>query len=307
MKKPLYWSLIAVFGIIFLISGFIVVRYLVNSYENKQLQQELIDMHNTSGISRPTGTTEAPTTNSAGTTGPTGTTEPSTTDTAPSMPTTVPTIPEPTEPQILEELQALYEQNPHLVGWIYIPGSENPNQNNHGVNYPVLQTPNEPGWHNYYLYRNFEGEYIENGHGSIYIREACDVFKPCDNIVIYGHNMADGTMFGQVVNYRYKSYYEAHKYIYFDTLYERHTYEIIAVFLTSGTSGVGYTYHSRNNFSSVEDFNEFIRSIKGGDPRVHTYYDIDATAEYGDKLITLSTCWKAIENGRMVVVAKRIT
>lgn len=324
MKKPLYWSLIAVFGIIFLISGFIVVRYLVESYENKQMQNDLINMHNTSGVSRPTGTTDAPSSDSTstGSTGSTGTTLPtgSTGTTAPTPTVTDPTQPTPTDPTttpptstpgyagypyVLPELEELYAQNPHLVGWIYIPGSENPNQNNHGVNYPVVQTPNEKGWHNWYLYRDFYGQ--DDNHGSIYVREACDVFKPCDNIVIYGHNMADGTMFGQVVNYRYKSYYENHKYIYFDTLYERHTYEVIAVFLTSGTSGVGYTYHSRNNFSSAEDFNEFIRSIKGGDSRVKLYYNIDATAEYGDKLITLSTCWKEIPDGRLVVVAKRIT
>lgn len=312
MKKPLYWILIAVFGIIFLVSGVIVVRYLVESYENKQMQGELMDQHNTSGISRPT-----PTTGSTGSTGSTNstsqttaptqseTTQPSSSDTTGTTAPTETTVPTPTEPQILEELQALYEQNPYLVGWITIPGSENPNQNNNGVNYPVLQTPNTLEWQNYYLYRDFYGE--DDSHGSIYVREACDVFEPSDNVVIYGHNMADGTMFGQVVNYRFESYYQDHKYIYFDTLYERHTYEIIAVFLTSGTTGVGYTYHSRNNFSSEEDFNEFIRSIKGGDSRVKLYYNIDATAQYGDKLITLSTCWKEIDNGRLVVVAKRVT
>lgn len=297
MKRPLYWTLIAIFTVIFLISGFVVTRYLVESHENKQMQNDLIDKHNTSGISRPTATTNSTTqsTNSS------STTDPSSSETVP--PTTETTLPPP--PQILEELQYHYELNNHLVGWIYIPGSENPNQNNHGVNYPVVQTPNEPAWHNYYLYRDFEGN--DDRHGWIYVREACDVFEPSDNVVIYGHNMADGTMFGQVVNYRHRSYYEEHKYIYFDTLYERHTYEIIAVFLTSGTTGVGYTYHSRNNFTSEEDFNEFIDSIKGGDPRVKVYYDIDTTAQYGDKLITLSTCWKEIEDGRLVVVAKRIT
>lgn len=303
MKKPLYWTLIAVFSIIFLISGFIVVRYLVESHENKQMQDELINMHNTSGISRPTGTTGTTgATGATGTTATTGTTGSS--STAPSV-TDPTTEPAPTEPQILPELLELYQQNPHLVGWIYIPGSENPNQNGNGVDYPVLQTPNEVQWQNYYLYRDFYGN--DDKHGSVYVRESCDVFKPSDNIVIYGHNMADGTMFGQVVNYRFQSYYEDHKYIYFDTLYERHTYEIIAVFLTSGTTGVGYTYHSRNNFTSAEDFNEFINAIKGGDSRVKLYYHIDATAEYGDKLITLSTCWREIDNGRLVVVAKRIS
>ncbi len=295
MKKPLYWILIAIFGIVFLVSGSVVVHYLVESHESKDIQQGLIDL-------KTTGPTQSTTSTAPSTSGTTGTQDSSSSETT--LPTD-PTETEPTEPQILEELQAIYELNNHLVGWIYIPNSENPNQNGNGVNYPVLQTPNESKWHNYYLYRNFEGE--DDRHGWIYVREACDVFEPSDNVVIYGHNMADGTMFGQVVNYRFQSYYEEHKYIHFDTLYERHTYEIIAVFLTSGTTGVGYTYHSRNDFKSEEDFNEFIYSIKGGAPNVYVYYNIDATAEYGDKLITLSTCWKEIDDGRLVVVAKRIT
>ena len=285
MKKPLYWILIAVFGVIFLISGYFVVSYLIESHDNKQLQQELID------LTKPNSTSS--TTESVGTTDflPTGADSP--------------TVPIHTQPVILDKYQALYELNNHMVGWIYIPGSENPKQNNNGVNYPVLQTPNEVEWHNYYLYRDFYGE--DDKHGWIYAREACDIFKPCDNIVIYGHNMADGTMFGQVVNYRKESYYQEHKYIHFDTLYEEHVYEIIAVFLTSGTTGEGYTYHSRNYFATEEEFNEFINAIKGGDPRVKIYYNIDTTAEFGDKLITLSTCWKEIEDGRLVVVAKRIS
>ena len=121
------------------------------------------------------------------------------------------------------------------------------------------------------------------------------------------HNMADGTMFGQVVNYRNQSYYQNHKYIYFDTLYEHQLYEIIAVFHTSG-AGDGYPYHTKNNFRNEAEFNEFMNAIKGGDSRVKLFYNIETTAQYGDRLITLSTCWDAYPypDGRLVVVAKRI-
>lgn len=299
MKKPIYWILIAVFGIIFLVSGFIVGKYLVESRESQQLQQELIP--STSSRPIPTGTS----TQSQTTTDTTG-------ETSSGLPTSGTTESTTTEPQILPEYLELYERNNHMVGWIWIPGTDNNKEGSDGVNYPVLQSPNEPEWHNFYLNhdfdRNLTGDGISNnGHGWIYVREACDVFLPCDNVVIYGHNMADGTMFGQVVNYRYESYYQEHKYIHFDTLYEQHTYEVIAVFLTSGTTGVGYTYHSRNNFDSAEEFDEFIYAIKGGVSNVKVYYHIPTTAEYGDKLITLSTCWREIDNGRLVVVAKRIS
>jgi len=204
----------------------------------------------------------------------------------------------PTEPQILDEMKALYDINPDLVGWIKIEGTK--------IDYPVVQSLHE---RNYYLYKDFYGDYAKEG--SLYVREACDVFAPSDNVTIYGHNMANLSMFGQLKYYRTrgKAFYEEHKYIQFDTLYEHHTYEIIAVFATSGTYGVGYPYHLFDDAATEEEFNEFVNAIKGGDSRVTTYYKIDATAEYGDKLITLSTCAKniGIEDGRFVVVAKRIS
>ena len=188
--------------------------------------------------------------------------------------------------------------NNHLVGWITIEGTR--------VDYPVLQTPNTPQWQNYYLYRNFYGS--DARHGSIYVRELCDVFRPSDNVVIYGHAMKDNSMFGTVTYYGERSYYEQHKYIQFDTIYEQHTYEIIAVFSTSGTTGVGYPYHAKNNFHSEEDFNEFINAIRGGVSNVYSFYDIDTPVSYGDKLITLSTCYESVhKDGRLVVVAKRIS
>lgn len=302
MKKPLYWTLIAIFGVIFLVCAGIVGRYLWDAYEHRQMQNDLNDLRNqaTSSTSSTTGTTGT-TSDTQGTTGTTGSnpTEPTTTNPTTEAPT------EPTLPPILPELQPIYALNNHLVGWITIEGTENKAQGFSGISYPVLQTPNTSAWHNYYLYRDFYG--ADDSHGSIYVRELCDVFKPSGNIVIYGHNMADGTMFGQVVNYRFENYYLAHKYIQFDTLYERHTYEIIAVFLTSANPGEGYTYHSVNEFRSEEEFNTFVADIKGASPLVYTYYNIPTTAEYGDMLITLSTCWNAIDNGRLVVVAKRIS
>ncbi len=208
------------------------------------------------------------------------------------VPTTLTTVPTTTAPKvILEYLQPYYDQNPHTVGWIEIEGTM--------VDYPVVQTPNEPEWINYYLYRDFYG----NDHigGSIYMREACDVFAPSDNLVLYGHNMANHTMFGEVLDYRYYDHYLNHKYIRFDTLYEEHTYEIFAVFRTSGTTGVGFPYHLFNEAQNEEEFDAFVAECK----RL-SLYEIDLTPQYGDKLITLSTCDFSITNGRLVVVAMRI-
>ena len=310
-RSPLYWILLTFFGVVFLVCAVWVGKYLLEGYNNRNMQEDLQNMKGpTSSIctdptTRPSGTTVPtdPTQSTGGTMDPTESTgsqvilpteESTVTPTAPTQP-----------PQILEEYQELHALNNHMVGWIYIPGTANAYQGFSGIDYPVLQTPNTTQWQNYYLYRDFYGN--DSDHGWLFIREACDVNKPCDNIVIYGHNMADGTMFGQVVNYRNKSYYEEHKYIVFDTLYEHHTYEIIAVFTTSGKTGVGYPYHSQNDFATEEAFDAFIATIKGGASNVYTYYNIEATATYGDKLITLSTCWTQIyPDGRLVVVAKQI-
>jgi hypothetical protein len=101
------------------------------------------------------------------------------------------------------------------------------------------------------------------------------------------------------VSAKEKKFYEDNKYVQFDTLYERHTYEIIAVFQTSGTYGEGFAYHLFDDAKNQEAFDDFVAECKA-----LSLYDIAATAEYGDKLITLSTCDKtALENGRLVVVA----
>ncbi len=237
----------------------------------------------------------APTTRSTVTTQ--ATTAPSTTvttqaTTIPTVATTLPTTVPTTAPKvILEKLQPLYEQNPHTAGWVQVEGTM--------INYPVMQTPDEAGWRDYYLHRNFYGEY--EYRGTIYAREKCDLETPSDNIVLYGHNMADHTMFGEVLDYRYYDHYLTHKYIKFSNLYEEHTYEIFAVFRTSGTYGVGYPYYLFNEAEDEAAFDDFVAQCKA-----LSLYDIELTPTYGQKLLTLSTCDFAIENGRLVVVAVRI-
>ncbi len=271
MKKKIYYVLIALFSAVFLFCAVQVITYFVEAAQHTKYYDNLASIKNEASISRPIPTTR-----------PSGIPDPSTDTTAPSVQV---------QPTMLEDMKILYEMNPHTVGWIQIDGTR--------VNYPVVQTPNEPQWRDYYLYRDFEGK--DDRHGSIYVRETCDVFTPSDNITIYGHNMADHSMFGELFDYKYYSYYQEHKYIYFDTLYERHTYEIYAIFRTSGTLGEGFSYHLFSDALSQADFDNFVATCK--DLSMH---DIALTPQYGDKLITLSTCDFHINNGRLVVCAVRI-
>ena len=271
-KKIAYYALLVIFCLVFVFSAIYVADYLIRSNEAKQEYDGLLDQYNPPSRPAITQPTE-----------PIGGTEPS----VPTEPTA------PTEPTILPELQVFYEKNQELVGWITVPDTK--------ISYPVVQSPSRP---DYYLNHTFEGKW--SAWGAIYVREACDVFKPSDNITLYGHHMKDGSMFSGLDKYKKKAFWETHQYIYFDTLYERHVYQVICAFKTSATYGNGYPYHLFDDAVDEADFNQFINAIKS-----LAYYETGVTAHYGDKLITLSTCEYTIyENGeavgRHVVVAKRI-
>ena len=110
-------------------------------------------------------------------------------------------------------------------------------------------------------------------------------------------------MFTGLDNYRQKSFWEANQYIYFDTLYERHTYQVIGAFRTSANYGEGFPYHLYEDFASQEEFDDFLSAVK---ELSREYYANDVPAVFGDKFITLSTCEYTLDNGRFVVVAKRV-
>lgn len=130
-------------------------------------------------------------------------------------------------------------------------------------------------------------------------------FRPAvaesDNLVIYGHHIKGGKMFGALEDYKSKSFYEEHKTIQFDTLTEQAEYEIVAVFKTVAYSSEGFRYYDFVDAENEEEFNSYVGKCKE-----LALYDTGVTAEYGDRLITLSTCEYSAQNGRLVVVAKKV-
>lgn len=191
------------------------------------------------------------------------------------------------EQTAFEKYAAVYEQNSDFVGWISTPGTN--------IDYPVMQTVDNP---NYYLKRNFEKQYSD--YGVPYVQENCDL-EFSDNCVIYGHHMNNGTMFADLCKYADEDFYREHKTIRFDTLSGFGEYEIVAAFKTVAYSERGFKYYHFTRADSAEDFDAYIAKCKE-----LALYDTGVTAEYGDKLITLSTCEYSRQNGRMVVVAKKI-
>lgn len=280
MKRWVLTLLIVVFAGIFLVSAFYIGNYF---WESAKQQGKYNDLANKvhSHLKDPSDPTR-PTADGTDSTDPTGT-----------EPYVNPLVqvenPETGElVWVLPEYAEIFQINPDLVGWLRIDDSK--------INYPVVQKPESA---DYYLYRNFYKE--DSARGCLYAREICDIFTPSDNITIYGHCMKDNTMFGNLTYYKQKSYYQNHSIIYFDTLTEHHTYEIVSVFITTASIGQGFPYHNFVEAGSEAEFNTFVSRCKA-----LAMYDTGVDAVYGDKLITLSTCEYSVENGRLVVVAKRI-
>ena len=305
LKKVLYWVLVALFSVIFIFSAFTLGKYVINSIQYREQLKDLQQMH-TNPTTRPTPTLRQPTANQDGTqpaTRPTDPTDPGVDHTRPTTPI-IPTLPSnpsgpvdrPTVPNqpdnpygILPELAGIYQMNKDLVGWIYIAGTN--------INNPVVQRKDEK---DYYLHRDFYKNYDQNG--TIYVRETCDVFEPTDVLTLYGHSMFNGNMFAHVLKYTSKSFFDSHQVIYFDTLYERHTYQVVCVFRTSGDYGKGFPYHLFDDFADEAEYQEFIQGVR--DLAIH---DSGIPVYYGDKFILLSTCEDAvISNGRLVLVAVRV-
>ena len=160
-----------------------------------------------------------------------------------------------------------------------------------------MQSPDDT----YYLNHNFNQEYDRNG--SIFMDPACDVLKPSTNLILYGHHMKSGNMFGDLDKYVSKEYMKLHEIIQFDTLYEKGKWQVMYVFrdtLKQDTE-ITFKYYQFIEANSAEEFASNMAAMKE-----MSLYDTGVEASYGDQLLTLSTCDSAEENGRFVVVAKRV-
>lgn len=185
-----------------------------------------------------------------------------------------------------EQYRLLWEQNHDFAGWLSIEGTQ--------IDYPVMFTPDQP---EYYLRRAFDGSYAVSG--SLFLGEGCE--PDGAHAIIYGHHMKDGSMFGSLADYADAGYWEEHPTIRFDTLEESGEYEVMAAFYsriyTTGETNV-FRYYQYADLSETQRFSEYVEQAKTA-----ALYDTGVTAEYGDKLLTLSTCSYHTDNGRFVVVA----
>ncbi len=195
--------------------------------------------------------------------------------------------------EILPEYKQLYAENEDLIGWLQIEDSV--------INYPVLQSENKKDAQ-FYLTHSFSKEKDHNG--SLFLDYRNDFVDRDTNLIIYGHNMKNGTMFGTLKSYLDEDYLKAHKTIRFDTIYERGTYEVIGAFLSEVSYQDEYTFRYYNflNAGSEDEFDAFLVNVMQLDALDQGTLD----AKYGDQLLTLSTCSSYTEEGRMFILAKKV-
>ena len=191
--------------------------------------------------------------------------------------------------KILDQYKSLYNSNKTLIGWLNIADTI--------IDYPVMQTDDNE----YYLNHNIQLE--EDRNGALFLDSNCDITNPGTNFIIYGHNMKSGKMFGSLDKYADQSFYEKHKEIRFDTLYEEGTYEVMYVFRSRvyQQDEIVFKYYQFYDANSEEEFQSYMKEMEA-----LSLYDTGVKAEYGDHLLTLSTCDYEEKDGRFVVVAKRV-
>ncbi len=190
---------------------------------------------------------------------------------------------------ILCDYALYYSQNHQTVGYIKIDGTE--------VDYPVVQAENDK----YYLNHDFYGK--ATSYGAIYATHKNN-FQPFDrNTLLYGHNMHDGSRFAGLVSYKNLDFFKEHPTIQFDSLFEKKTWKIAAVFITNGSteSDNGYFFDYTFNHCSDACFAEYIEELKK-----RSLYETGVDIEPTDTLLTLSTCTYEYNDARLVVVARQV-
>lgn len=189
-------------------------------------------------------------------------------------------------------VRSLLEENSDFKGWIYI--------NNTKVDHPIYQTNNN----SYYLNHNQDKKHSRYGALFFDCKNFISAENPSLNLVIYGHNMKNGSMFGTLKKYRDLSFYKENPTIEFSTIYKRNTYKIFSVFITNASPADDNNYvynYSRQEFTNESDFDNWVNEAYS-----RSIINTGVDNVYGDNLITLSTCADDFDNARLVIMAREM-
>lgn len=190
----------------------------------------------------------------------------------------------------MNKVKELQQENSDIVGWLEIEGTK--------ISYPLLQGKDN----SYYMNHNYKKE--KSKDGSLFLDASYNWEKPSTNLLVYGHNnRGSEEMFVDLLKYKDENFYKEHPIIRFTTATEDSEYEIISAFLSrvyyKNEKDV-FRYYFFIDAKNEKEFNEYVANSKET-----SLYDIEATAKYGDQLLTLSTCEYSQEDGRFAVVAKK--
>lgn len=186
-------------------------------------------------------------------------------------------------PVISQSMLDLLEKNAHTVGMLHFDGNRS---------LYVCQANDNI----YYMDHRFDRS--EDPAGMIYMDYRCLLLPRSDNLILYGHNMADGSRFGTLNRYRKEKHIAANPYFTFADLYETVDYTPFAVFTTSVIPDhPAYFAFDQPDFASEADFNAYVADV-----RFRSEIDLPGVPVYGDKLLTLATCARDHERGRLVIV-----
>ena len=192
-----------------------------------------------------------------------------------------------TPPPVQESFAALLELNPETVGFLTI---------DEVITLPVVQKEND---NEYYLTHGFDGR--KSQAGALFM-DGSNLLVPEDAaLIIYGHNMRNGTMFQKLINYEDTAFLKKHPLVQFDTIYENRTYVPFAA-LTATLEPYSERYLDVRQFSfsqgSFEDYIERIREL--------SLYESPVDVVYGDSVLMLVTCEYLHDNGRFIVALREV-
>ncbi|MDO4740053.1 MAG: class B sortase [Eubacteriales bacterium] len=187
-----------------------------------------------------------------------------------------------------EQFAKLYEQNPDLVGWLKV---------NDDVEYPMVWRDNQ-----FYMDHDYNGRY--NAGGWIFLDERNATDMSDDSLLIYGHNMKYGEMFGELDEYLNKDHLRANPIVEIQPIWSKEKREYVVFALVDASMNPDHSTYikiTEFNFDTDEAMNEYIRMLQEA-----SVYDIPIDTQAGDQLILLVTCSYEVPNGRLILCARQL-
>lgn len=191
----------------------------------------------------------------------------------------------------------IYNDNNDFMGWLIVEGTP--------IDNPVMYTPDDGMEGQFYLRKNFYGEY--DIVGTLFIDSRC-ILDPEKGVstdtIIYGHRTINDTMFGPLQRFKDPAFCAANTNITFDTMFRPGQYKLFAAILSQATDGNpdAFKYYDFIQAEDEKALEDYLYEIE----KCAVYYDEENAPKFGDEILTLSTCDYYKTDGRLALIAKRV-